>query len=78
MLFAFLHHPLSSNMFSRAFFTLALTTMALAATMFPSGGLVGRDDGPQGDADLLSSCPGGPGSSDLERADRCTLVCSFS
>ena len=26
------------------------------------------------DTDLFNSCPGGPGSDKLERADRCTLV----
>ncbi|KAH9920887.1 uncharacterized protein BXZ73DRAFT_91898 [Epithele typhae] len=32
-----------------------------------------REDAPT-DSDLLASCPGGPGSSNIERADRCTLI----
>lgn len=36
-------------------------------------GLVGREDSPT-DQNLLSSCPGGPGSPNVEHADRCTLV----
>ena len=61
-------------MISHTILVLSLATAALAASIYPRGGVVGRDSGPQGDADLLSSCPGGPGSKDLKRADRCTLV----
>ncbi|KAI0668041.1 hypothetical protein C8Q78DRAFT_268572 [Trametes maxima] len=56
---------------------LAVVGSALAlSTHYPlnaNGALVVRDTNPS-DADLLSSCPGGPGSSDLKRADRCTLI----
>ncbi|KAL1940929.1 hypothetical protein VTO73DRAFT_7565 [Trametes versicolor] len=35
--------------------------------------LFSRDDSPA-DQDLLASCPGGPGSSNIAHADRCTLI----
>ncbi|EIW52228.1 uncharacterized protein TRAVEDRAFT_136133 [Trametes versicolor FP-101664 SS1] len=35
--------------------------------------LLSRDDSPA-DQDLLASCPGGPGSSNIAHADRCTLI----
>lgn len=50
--------------------TLMATAFAYAV---PRAGFARRDGDPS-DADLLASCPGGPGSSVLERADRCTLV----
>ncbi|KAI0827658.1 hypothetical protein BC628DRAFT_1409594 [Trametes gibbosa] len=48
---------------------LAVLGSALALPQF-----MPRDDAPDfTDADLLASCPGGPGTKKLERADRCTL-----
>ncbi|KAI0643540.1 hypothetical protein C8Q79DRAFT_1012815 [Trametes meyenii] len=62
---------------ARHFVVLAVVGSALAlSTRYPrdaNGALVVRDSSPS-DADLLSSCPGGPGSSDLKGADRCTLI----
>ena len=42
----------------------------------PGGLLTVREFGGEDfdESDLFKSCPGGPGSSKLERADRCTLV----
>ncbi|KAH9939355.1 uncharacterized protein BXZ73DRAFT_43795 [Epithele typhae] len=57
-------------MFSRALITLSFMTAAFAV---PTTDLSGRENSPN-DADLLASCPGGPGSSNVERADRCTLI----
>ena len=36
-----------------------------------------REDAPT-DADLFASCPGGPGSKNVEKADKCTLVSILS
>ncbi|KAI0751681.1 hypothetical protein C8Q80DRAFT_1158921, partial [Daedaleopsis nitida] len=42
---------------------------------FPADGLEVRShQGKFGDSDLLASCPGGPGASSVERADRCTMI----
>ncbi|RPD60802.1 hypothetical protein L226DRAFT_459809 [Lentinus tigrinus ALCF2SS1-7] len=63
-------------MFAGAFFALSLLSSTLALTTglaLPRGGFVPRDDGP-GNQDLLASCPGGPGSPNVRKADRCTLV----
>ena len=55
---------------------LSLLSVNLALATCYSRGLVSmcaRDDKPP-DEDLFDSCPGGPGSDKLQRADRCTLV----
>ncbi|KAI0744771.1 hypothetical protein C8Q76DRAFT_606937 [Earliella scabrosa] len=55
---------------------LSLLNVNLALSTCYSRGLVSmcaRDDKPP-DEDLFDSCPGGPGSDKLQRADRCTLV----
>ncbi|KAI0643541.1 hypothetical protein C8Q79DRAFT_928648 [Trametes meyenii] len=58
-------------------FVLSLLSSALAlSTRYPidaNGSLVVRDAAPS-DADLLKSCPGGPGADGLKRADKCTLI----
>ncbi|KAI0668052.1 hypothetical protein C8Q78DRAFT_269200 [Trametes maxima] len=54
----------------------AVTTVLALSTRYPldaNGRLVIREDAPS-DQDLLNSCPGGPGSSNVEKADRCTLI----
>ncbi|KAI0643528.1 hypothetical protein C8Q79DRAFT_928639 [Trametes meyenii] len=54
----------------------AVTTVLALSTRYPldaNGRLVIREDAPT-DQDLLNSCPGGPGSSNVENADRCTLI----
>lgn len=64
-------------MFARSFFILSVLSSAFALYIdYPRGydaALGARDDSPM-DQDLLNSCPGGPGSSAVENADRCTLV----
>ena len=56
----------------------AAVTISLLGTTYAlsvPGNHYRRDDtGSPSDQDLLSSCPGGPGASDLKKADRCTLV----
>ncbi|TBU43154.1 hypothetical protein BD309DRAFT_991203 [Dichomitus squalens] len=54
-------------MFVNAAFALSLLSATYALT-------IGRRDDQPSDADLLASCPGGPGSSVVEKADRCTLI----
>ncbi|KAI0668059.1 hypothetical protein C8Q78DRAFT_1081463 [Trametes maxima] len=62
---------------SRLIVLLAVTSSAFSLSVrYPhdaNGSLVVRDSAPN-DSDLLSSCPGGPGASNLKRADRCTLI----
>ncbi|EIW52213.1 uncharacterized protein TRAVEDRAFT_75286 [Trametes versicolor FP-101664 SS1] len=65
-------------MFARSFFILSVlsSTFALYTNYYPRGydaALGARADSPA-DQDLLNSCPGGPGSSAVEHADKCTLV----
>ncbi|RPD56199.1 hypothetical protein L226DRAFT_523692 [Lentinus tigrinus ALCF2SS1-7] len=63
-------------MLAGAFFALSLLSSTLALTTghaLPRGGFVPRDDGPANE-DLLASCPGGPGSPNVKKADKCTLV----
>ena len=55
---------------------LALSTFTTLALAVSTSMLLMREDAPT-DADLLASCPGGPGSPNIENADRCTLVCPF-
>ena len=58
-------------MIARTALTLsALMSIALAIS---TEYLLLREDAPT-DEDLLASCPGGPGSDNIKRADRCTLV----
>ena len=58
-------------MIARTFLTLSsFMTLALAVS---TSMLLMREDTPT-DADLLASCPGGPGSPNIKGADRCTLV----
>ena len=62
---------------SLSFFSLLTAALAVAVREpgpVPADGLISREDAPT-DQDLLSSCPGGPGSPNVEHADRCTLVC---
>ncbi|KAH9939341.1 uncharacterized protein BXZ73DRAFT_43854 [Epithele typhae] len=56
-------------MISRTLVALAFMTAALAVPTILST----REDAPT-DADLLGSCPGGPGSPNVEHADTCNLV----
>lgn len=65
-------------MFARSFFILSVVSSAFAlyTNYYPRGydaALGARADSPA-DQDLLNSCPGGPGSSAVEHADKCTLV----
>ncbi|KAI0628273.1 hypothetical protein C8Q77DRAFT_1220937 [Trametes polyzona] len=60
-------------MFARSFIILSVLSTAFALYTYPRGTLESRDDSPS-DQDLLNSCPGGPGSKKVERADRCTLI----
>ena len=50
--------------------------MTVALAMSTSALLLRREDAPT-DQDLLASCPGGPGSPNIDGADRCTLVSPF-
>ncbi|KAI0824310.1 hypothetical protein BC628DRAFT_1410957 [Trametes gibbosa] len=62
-------------MFARSLFVLSVlgSSLALYTPLRPNNGtLLAREDAPT-DQDLLASCPGGPGSSNIARADRCTL-----
>ncbi|KAL7278377.1 hypothetical protein ACG7TL_008357 [Trametes sanguinea] len=66
----------SQKMLTAPFFVLSAIGSALAVSVPTSrdiGKLVTRDQDFT-DTDLFNSCPGGPGSDKLERADRCTLV----
>ncbi|KAI0693384.1 hypothetical protein C8T65DRAFT_720872 [Cerioporus squamosus] len=61
-------------MFVGTFFALSLLNSALVTGhALPRGGSAARDDGPA-NGDLLASCPGGPGSPNVENADKCTLI----
>ncbi|KAH9850871.1 hypothetical protein C2E23DRAFT_733873 [Lenzites betulinus] len=60
-------------MFPRSFFVLSILSSAFALYTYPRGTLETREDSPS-DQDLLSSCPGGPGSPNVKKADKCTLI----
>ncbi|KAI0737461.1 hypothetical protein C8Q80DRAFT_1115130 [Daedaleopsis nitida] len=56
-------------------FSLASTALSLSVPHYARarGPFYAREDSPP-DQDLFDSCPGGPGSDKLERADKCTLI----
>ncbi|KAI0744765.1 hypothetical protein C8Q76DRAFT_605781 [Earliella scabrosa] len=65
-------------MFAYALFTLSILSSAFArptSQALDASGLVARThEGSIPNEDLLASCPGGPGSSNVKRADKCTLI----
>lgn len=66
----------SREMLARSLFVASVLASAMALYTPPrhaNDTLLSRDDSPA-DQDLLASCPGGPGSSNIAHADKCTLV----